>query len=87
MNTKDVDIEISNLLLKAQNIIDNISLLSKDNKKYVLSQACSENMELYFKTIKKLEKLKSIKHCNHNYICISKGEDVYYECINCKIIL
>lgn len=87
MNTIDLNIKLSNLRLKCQNIIDNVHQLCKDNPKYVMSEECSQNMDLYFETVKQIEELNKIKVCQHNYICISKDDEVYYECSKCKIIL
>ena len=87
MEIINIDIEISNLLSKTQKIIDHIYSLCKDNKKYVLSDACSNNLNLYFGTVKRIEQLQKIKKCNHNYQCISKDDEIYYECNLCKSIL
>ena len=82
-----IDIEIEILLFRAKNIISHIEQLCSDNKKYVLSEACNDNLKLYFSSIEKINELKKMKKCNHDYLVISDHDEIYYQCKLCNNIM
>ena len=87
MDLTDINLKLSNLKLKLNNITNTIHLLSKDNPHYIMSDACAQNVNLYFNTMKEIDKLLKIINCNHDYICYSKDDEIWYQCKKCNVIL